>query len=57
MHLNFQQGELRHLSFGGWLTPPFKVSGVRFRVSEKNDKMRNQIILDVIEFVFLTPDT
>jgi hypothetical protein len=39
------------------VTPPFKVSGVRFRVSEKNNKIRNQIILDIIEFVFLTPDT
>ena len=33
------------------------VSGVRFQVSEKDDRMRILIILNVIRFLTLTPDT
>jgi hypothetical protein len=35
-----------------------QVSGVRFRVSEKEDEiMQNLIISNIIRFVILTPDT
>ena len=33
------------------------VSGVRFQVSEKDDRMRILIFLNVIRFLTLTPDT
>jgi hypothetical protein len=33
----------------------FQVSG--FGCQKTNDTLRNQMILDVIQFVFLTPDT
>jgi hypothetical protein len=33
------------------------VSGVRFPVSEKDDRMRSLIILNVVRFLTLTPDT
>ncbi len=33
------------------------VSGVRFQVSEKDDRMRIRIILKIIRFLTLTPDT
>jgi hypothetical protein len=36
--------------------PMSLVSGVRFQVSEKNDRMRILIILNVIRFLTLTPD-